>query len=104
MKYITAVIVALAASSNAAVCNYGWGMPAGSTCPSVYPNTYCCQEGENIQTSNEFKIRRTCSYPGNGGAVLQSCLGGRGYVECKYEKEKGSYAWLLNEQRSTPTC
>ncbi|KAG7044089.1 hypothetical protein JMJ77_0011906 [Colletotrichum scovillei] len=41
MKYITAVIVALAASSNAAVCNYGWGKPAGSTCPGVYPNTYC---------------------------------------------------------------
>ncbi|KXH44268.1 hypothetical protein CSIM01_08048 [Colletotrichum simmondsii] len=41
MKYITAVIVALAASSNAAVCNYGWGKPAGSTCPGAYPNTYC---------------------------------------------------------------
>ncbi|KAJ0299080.1 hypothetical protein COL516b_009330 [Colletotrichum fioriniae] len=36
MKYITAVIVALAASSNAAVCNYGWGKPAGSTCPGAY--------------------------------------------------------------------
>ncbi|KAK1722979.1 uncharacterized protein BDZ83DRAFT_753875 [Colletotrichum acutatum] len=36
MKYTTAVIVALAASSNAAVCNYGWGKPAGSTCPGVY--------------------------------------------------------------------
>ncbi|KAI3536423.1 uncharacterized protein CCOS01_04945 [Colletotrichum costaricense] len=41
MKYLTAVIVALATSSNAAVCNYGWGKPAGSTCPGVYPNTYC---------------------------------------------------------------
>ncbi|KAL0769131.1 hypothetical protein CaCOL14_008439 [Colletotrichum acutatum] len=44
MKYTTAVIVALAASSNAAVCNYGWGKPAGSTCPGVYPNTYCFPE------------------------------------------------------------
>ncbi|EXF79544.1 hypothetical protein CFIO01_03661 [Colletotrichum fioriniae PJ7] len=46
MKYITAVIIALAASSNAAVCNYGWGKPAGSTCPGAYPNTYC-----RVQTS-----------------------------------------------------
>ncbi|KXH51980.1 hypothetical protein CNYM01_10519 [Colletotrichum nymphaeae SA-01] len=82
MKYITAVIVALAASSNAAVCNYGWGKPAGSTCPGIYPNTYCCQEGENIKTSSNFPVPRTCSYPGNGRPVLQSCLGGRGFVEC----------------------
>ncbi|OHE96834.1 hypothetical protein CORC01_07801 [Colletotrichum orchidophilum] len=44
MKYFTAVVVALATPSNAAFCNYGWGKPAGTTCPGLYPNTYCYVE------------------------------------------------------------
>jgi hypothetical protein len=39
MKFLTPVLLALVASSQAAFCNGGWGLPSRSSCPSPYVST-----------------------------------------------------------------
>jgi len=36
MKLFAPIVLALAAASEAAFCNGGWGLPGGSTCPGAY--------------------------------------------------------------------
>ncbi|KAF3806835.1 hypothetical protein GCG54_00007085 [Colletotrichum gloeosporioides] len=70
MKYL-AVLLAFAASSNAAWCNAGWGKPAGASCPSGYCEEPGSQHGD-------FGSEKVCVNPSNGAGtapVLSSCLG-----------------------------
>ncbi|KAK1853053.1 hypothetical protein CCHR01_04297 [Colletotrichum chrysophilum] len=76
MKYL-AVLLAFAASSNAAWCNAGWGKPAGASCPSGYCEEPGSQHGD-------FGSQKVCVNPSNGAGtapVLSSCLGS-GFVRC----------------------
>ncbi|KAH0422081.1 hypothetical protein CcaCcLH18_13029 [Colletotrichum camelliae] len=79
MKYWS-VVLALAASSNAAFCNGGWGKPAGASCPSGYSNTYCCEEPGS--PSNSFPTYRTCVSPSSGNQPVLSACQGSVFVRC----------------------
>lgn len=83
MKLFAPIVLALAAASEAAFCNGGWGLPGGSTCPGAYvssvqtttrkqtptnifvsqPNSFCVRFPD-IKT-NKKASNRNISYSAN---------------------------------------
>ncbi|KAH6858979.1 hypothetical protein BKA58DRAFT_393350 [Alternaria rosae] len=80
MKLFAPIILALAAASEAAFCNGGWGLPGGSTCPGAYPNSFCCQSPG--APSRNFPTFRNCVYPGSGGRPSLNGCGAGGTISC----------------------
>ncbi|RYN47587.1 hypothetical protein AA0114_g7549 [Alternaria tenuissima] len=100
MKLALPILAAIAASSEAAFCNGGWGLPSGSSCPSPYVSTaqitrkpastncsqswsFCCQEPGSPNPT--FPTFRNCVYPGRGGQPALDSCNGSGFIQCVSE-------------------
>ncbi|OWY47427.1 hypothetical protein AA0119_g7206 [Alternaria tenuissima] len=80
MKLALPILAAIAASSEAAFCNGGWGLPSGSSCPSPYSWSFCCQEPGSPNPT--FPTFRNCVYPGRGGQPALDSCNGSGFIQC----------------------